>query len=100
MDPDPGGPKTCGSGFGSGTMSLSIVLLYFIFTYLQHGGRTIFFLRSSVADTDPEPDPYVFGPSGSFHSTIYHKVRIVRKTLIPIVLRLLYGLLSLKNDVM
>ncbi len=28
---------------------------------------------------DPEPDPHVFGPPGSF----YHQAKIVRKTLIP-----------------
>jgi hypothetical protein len=51
-------------------------------------------------------DPYVFGPprsgsisqrygSGSFH----HQAKIVRKTLIPIVLWLLYDFLSLKSYV-
>jgi hypothetical protein len=40
---------------------------------------------SSIADPDPDPyppDPYVFGPPGSF----YHQSKIARKTLIPTVL--------------
>jgi hypothetical protein len=37
---------------------------------------------------------YGYG-SGSF----YHQAKIVRKTLIPTVLRLLYDFLSMKNDV-
>ncbi len=55
---------------------------------------------SSVADPDP-PDPHVFGPpgsgstsqsygsgsySGSGSGSFYHHAKIVRKTLIPIVL--------------
>jgi hypothetical protein len=47
---------------------------------------------SSVADP---PDPYVFGPPGSF----YYQAKMVRKTLIPAVLGLLDDFLSLKNDV-
>jgi hypothetical protein len=44
----------------------------------------------------PDPDPIVRGSgSGSF----YHHARIVKKTLIPTVLRLLYDFSSLKNDV-
>jgi hypothetical protein len=38
----------------------------------------------------------VFGPPGSFH----HQAKIVRKTLIPAILWLLYDFLSLKSDVM
>jgi hypothetical protein len=52
---------------------------------------------TSVAD----PDPYVFGPPGSGTGSIsqsdgsgsvsfYHQAKIVRKTLIPTFLRLLY----------
>jgi hypothetical protein len=55
-------------------------------------------------------DPYVFGPpgsgsvstrhgSGSGSGSFYHQAEIVRKTLIPTVLLLLYYFLSLKNDV-
>jgi hypothetical protein len=51
-------------------------------------------------------DPYVFGPPGSgFISTrsgsgsFNHEAKIVGKSLIPIVLSLLYGFLSWKNDV-
>jgi hypothetical protein len=43
----------------------------------------------SVADSDPNPDPsdpYVFGPPGSGSGFFYHHAKIVRKTLIPIVL--------------
>ncbi len=49
---------------------------------------------SSVAD----PDEYVLGPSGSWSWSFYHHAKIVRKTLIPTVLWLLYGFLSLKYD--
>ncbi len=65
-------------------------------------------MRSNVADPDPLGPyvPYVFGPpgfgsvsqryiSGSFN----HEAKIVSKTLIPTVLRLLFDYLSLKNDV-
>ncbi len=46
----------------------------------------------------------VFGPSGSISATyesgsFYHQAKIARKTLIPIVLWLLYDFLSLENDV-
>jgi hypothetical protein len=52
------------------------------------------------------PDPYLcFGPPGSESvstrygsRSYYHQAKIVRKTLIPIVLRLLFDFLSLKND--
>jgi hypothetical protein len=56
-------------------------------TELFHGN-----LLSSVGNPDPAPDPYVLGlpESGSF----YHKAKIVGKTSIPIVLRLLYDFLS------
>jgi hypothetical protein len=40
-------------------------------------------VMSSVPDPDP-PDPHVFGPPGS--GSFYHQAKIVRKTLIPIVL--------------
>ncbi len=50
--------------------------------------------------------PYVFGPPGSGSvsprygsGNFYHHAKMVRKTLIPTVLWLLYDLLSLKNDV-
>ncbi len=50
--------------------------------------------KTSVADPDPIPlDLYVFGTPGSF----YHQTNIVRKTLIPSVLLLLFDFLSLKN---
>jgi hypothetical protein len=45
--------------------------------------------ESSVTD----PDPYVFGPPGSFLLS-----KKVRKTLNPTLLWLLYDFLSLKND--
>ncbi len=65
------------------------------------------FQPDSVADPDPS-DPYVFGPPGSESGSIsqrhgsgsfYHQAKIVRKTLIPTVLLLLFDFLFLKNDV-
>jgi hypothetical protein len=67
----------------------------------------------SVPDPYPDPDPSdpnVFGPPGSGSGSIsqrngsgsgsfYHHANIVRTTLIPTVLRLLFESLSLKNDV-
>ncbi len=59
----------------------------------------------SVAEQDPS-DPYVFGPPGSGSGSIsqkygsgsfYHQAKIVRKTLIPTALCLLFDFLSLKN---
>jgi hypothetical protein len=35
MDPDPGGPKTCGSGFGSGTLLVSVEFLAVSFVNIQ-----------------------------------------------------------------
>ncbi len=59
-------------------------------------------------NSDPS-DPYVFGPPGSGSGSAsqrygsgygsFYQGKIVRKTLIPTVLRLLFDLLSLKNDV-
>ncbi len=51
-----------------------------------------------------EPDPYIFGPSGSVifctdPDPSHHHAKIVRKTLISAVLRLFYDFLSLKDDV-
>jgi hypothetical protein len=57
-----------------------------------------YMLPPSVADLNPDavPDPLVGGyGSGSF----YHQAKIVRKTLIPTGLWLLFEFLSLKNDV-
>ncbi len=54
-----------------------------------------FLLRAattSVPDPNPDPDPDVFGPPGSGY--FYHQAKIVRKTLIPTVLRLLLNFLS------
>ncbi len=71
-----------------------------IFTDPQHR-----YLDCIVADPDPQ-DPYVFGPPGSWSiSTRYgsgsgsscNQGKIVRKTLIPTVLWLLYDFSSLKN---
>jgi hypothetical protein len=39
-----------------------------------------YYAVSSVADPDPQEDPYVFGPLGS--GSFYHHAKIVRKTLI------------------
>ncbi len=57
-------------------------------------------IRSLLGLLDPDPDPLVGGtdPGHGVRST-YNQAKIVRKTLIPTVLRLLYDFLSLKNDV-
>ena len=61
-----------------------------------------------LASSVPDPDPHVFGPSGSgsisqrYESgsgSFHHQTKIARKTLIPIILQLLLDFLSLKNDV-
>jgi hypothetical protein len=41
MDPDPGGPKTCGYGFGTGSETLLCSLPYFMLTcvFLWCSGR-------------------------------------------------------------
>ncbi len=64
------------------------------------------FQPDSVADPDPNEDPdpsdpYVFGPPGSESGSIsqrhagsgsfYHQAKVVRKTLIPTVLLLLFN---------
>jgi len=62
---------------------------------------------SSFPDPNPDPlDPHVFGPPGSTSQRygsgsgfFYHQAKIVRYTLIPTVLCLLFDFLSLKNDV-
>jgi hypothetical protein len=63
--------------------------------------------ETSVPDSDP-PDLHVFGPPGSGSTSqrygsgsgsFYHQAKIVRKTLIPTVLRLLLDFLSLINYV-
>jgi len=63
-------------------------------------------LWDSVADLEPNPDPYVFGPpwSGSISQrygsgSFYHQEKIVRKTLILTVCDFFLTFLSLKNDV-
>jgi hypothetical protein len=69
----------------------------------------VLIVLSSVADPNPDPsDPYVFGPPGSGSinqrhgsgfGSFYHQTKIVRKSLIPTVLLLLFNFLSLKNYV-
>jgi hypothetical protein len=46
-------------------------------------------VKISVADPDPS-DPNVFGPPGSGFGFLYHQAKIVRNTLIPNALRLLF----------
>ncbi len=46
-----------------------------------------------------DPEPHVFWPPESGSVSLYHQAKIVRKTLIPTVLRLRYDFLSLKNYV-
>jgi hypothetical protein len=69
-------------------------------------GHDSIHIPNRVADTDADPfslelgsdhtpDPDQCCGSGSFH----HQAKILRKTLISIVLRLLSDILSLKNDV-
>ncbi len=65
-------------------------------------------LKISVADPDPNPDPpdqHVLGSPGSGSISLrygsgsgsfYHQAKIVRKTLIPIALWLIFDFLSLK----
>jgi hypothetical protein len=69
---------------------------------------TFFFLVTSIADPNPDPDPHVFGPPGSWSisqrygsgsGSFYHWAKIIRKTLISTVLWLLFDFLSLKNYV-
>jgi hypothetical protein len=70
----------------------------------------VHFVECSVEDPDPS-HPHVFGPprsgsesisqrhgSGSGSGSFYNQAKIVRKTLIPTVLLLLFEFLSLKND--
>jgi hypothetical protein len=59
----------------------------------------------SCSVEDPNPDPYVFRPPGSESisqrygsGSFYHQAEIVRKTLFPAVLLLLFYFLSFKND--
>jgi hypothetical protein len=42
--------------------------------------------KISVADPNLNPDPYVFGLTGSGSGSFFHQAKIVRKTLIPTVL--------------
>jgi hypothetical protein len=55
---------------------------------LWHPSASNFNVFFSVADPDPNPDLYVFGPPGSGYGfgSFYHQAKIVRKTLIPTVL--------------
>jgi hypothetical protein len=61
----------------------------------RHSLKNSLTVKNSVADPDPNPsDPHVFGPPGS--GSFYHQAKIVRKTWIPTVSRLLFDFLSLK----
>jgi hypothetical protein len=60
--------------------------------------RYLFYINDSVTDPDPS-DPYVFGSPGSGSGSLFHQAKIVRKTLIPAVLLLLFDFLSLKIHV-
>ncbi len=55
------------------------------------------YLSSNVAGPDPS-DLYDFGPPGSGSGSFTHQAKIVRRTLIPTVLWLLFDFLSFKND--
>jgi hypothetical protein len=69
------------------------------------------YLVTKSSDGDPGPlDPSVFTPagsgsvsqtygSGSGSGSFYDQAKIVRKTVIPTLLKLLYDILSWKNDV-
>jgi hypothetical protein len=48
---------------------------------------------------DPDPDPLVRGMDPGGSGSFYHQANILRKTLIPTVLGLLFDFLSLKNYV-
>jgi hypothetical protein len=63
-------------------------------------GTQLVILPSSVPVPAPDPDPLVRGMNPAPDpSMIYHQAKIIRKTLIPTVLRLLLEFSSLKNDV-
>jgi hypothetical protein len=54
--------------------------------------------NTSVADPDPDsPDTRVFGPPGS--GSFYHHAKLVRKNLIPTILRLFLNFYLCKNFV-
>ncbi len=62
----------------------------------RHFTEHTLIVSGSVVDPDPDPpDPHVFGPPGSGSTSqrygsgsFYHPAKIVRKTLIPTILRL------------
>jgi hypothetical protein len=87
------------------TVSFSEILVFcrlFIFWQWSHCDGD----GHCCGSRSPSPkDPYVFGPPGSGFGSVrqrygsgsfYHQAKIVRKTLIPTVLWLLYDFLSLK----
>jgi hypothetical protein len=65
------------------------------------------FIKMCPNNSVVDPDPYVFGLTGSgsvsisqkYRSGSFYQAKIVRITLIPTVLWLLFDFLSLKNDV-
>ncbi len=70
------------------------------YVWLEKKQEILWLAKISVADPDLNPDPsdtYVLGAPGS--GSFYLQAKIVRKTLIPTVLWLLFDFLSLKNDV-
>ncbi len=91
-----------GSGSLDTCTGLRILILHFSSVAYCFEGR-LYNLQSSVAD----PDPHVFGRpgsgsisqkygSGSDSGSFYRQAKIVRKTLIPSALWLLFDFLSLK----
>jgi hypothetical protein len=61
MDPDPGGPKTCGSGSGSGLVGYSIYHTCYLSVYFQSAQH----IYEKGKDPDPltsDPDPDRVGP--------------------------------------
>jgi hypothetical protein len=56
-------------------------------------------IRMFLGLLDPDPDPLIRGTYRYGSGSFYHHAKIVRKTLIPTVFRLLFYFLSLKNDV-
>ncbi len=119
-----GPPPALRASLSSGSFSPvlrseSTTKIFYIGCFLQEFVEEVLIsLKSSVLDPDLDPDtpkPHVFGPPGSgsisqrygsgsgFGSgsgSFYHQAKIVRKTLIPNVLRLLFDFLIYRWKIM
>jgi hypothetical protein len=61
--------------------------------YIEISLKKVRYSQALHSVADPNPDPHVFGPPGSGSTSqrygsgsFYHRAKIVRKTLIPIIL--------------